>query len=129
MINLSPRRPPASVQRHVPRRAPQAFVLSLIVLMVGAFLSGCSENSGLDQILNPPPPPSTLTPAPPPVLSQPILNLTRANVARGPWYTLYFTIPSYPEKKETRLGGVDEAIVADFDRARTTIDAAVFDLR
>jgi phosphatidylserine/phosphatidylglycerophosphate/cardiolipin synthase-like enzyme len=47
----------------------------------------------------------------------------------GTWYTLYFTKPSYPEQVANRQGGVDEALVADFDRARQTIDAAVFDVR
>lgn len=63
------------------------------------------------------------------IANQPLTSLPRANVTEGTWYTVYFTIPSYPEKEAGRTGGVDAAIVGDFERAQKTIDAAVFDFR
>lgn len=72
--------------------------------------------------------PATGTPAAA-VANPPTGKLTQANVIQGAWYTLYFTIPLYPEKADDRHGGVDQAIVADFDNAKKTIDAAVFDYR
>ncbi len=77
-------------------------------------------------------PPSAVTVAPltpPPNADAPLTNLPRANVVSGAWYTLYFTKPTYPEKAADRQGGVDAAIVADIDRAQSTLDAAVFDFR
>lgn len=95
----------------------------LIVVGASAVFGGCTPESIPGEIFGPPPP----TTAPLPDL--PVTGLPRADVAQGAWYTLYFTAPEYPEKKENRLGGVDAAIVADFDRAQTSIDVAVFDLR
>ncbi|TAH52523.1 MAG: DUF1669 domain-containing protein [Chloroflexota bacterium] len=90
-------------------------------------LAGSVFFSGRGGILNPPPSPPTVDITP--IADQPVTTLPRANVIQGEWYTLYFTKPTYPEKKEDRSGGVDEALVADFDRAEKTIDVAVFDLR
>jgi phosphatidylserine/phosphatidylglycerophosphate/cardiolipin synthase-like enzyme len=95
-------------------------VVVLLVAGGSAMFSGCVPNG---VIINPPPPPVTTAP------DQPTISLPRANVSEGTWYTVYFTKPSYPEKKEERSGGVDQALVADFDRATKTIDVAIFDLR
>lgn len=97
----------------------------IVLLAVGGstFFSGCVPDGMPVAGINPPPP----TTAPLPDL--PVTSLPRANVAQGAWYTLYFTKPEYPEKKENRLGGVDTAIVADLERAQKSIDIAVFDLR
>lgn len=85
------------------------------------------------QGINPVPPTGTPLANPPitnpPVGNAPVTSLPRANIVQGAWYTLYFTIPSYPETPADRTGGVDAAVIADFDRAQTTIDAAVFDVR
>lgn len=64
-----------------------------------------------------------------PVAKHPVTSLPRAIVFQGAWYTLFFTKPAYPEKKENRNGGVDQAVASDFERAEKTIDAAVFDVR
>lgn len=46
----------------------------------------------------------------------------------GSWYQVYFTKPRYPERAETRFGGLDETIAADLDAAQSRIDLVVFDL-
>lgn len=125
--------------------SPIAILAGLVLVAViaggGALFRSCSPKEG--EVVNPPPLTSTpppvvvqpITPAPlppdalTPVANQPVISLARANVAQGKWYTLYFTKPSYPEKKETRNGGIDQAIATDFERAQKTIDVAVFDLR
>ncbi len=89
--------------------------LLLLVWAVSGLLSSCDLEPG----------PIT----PPPLTSEPVTALPRANVSTGAWYTVYFTRPSYPERKENRSGGVDQALSADIDRAQYTIDAAVFDVR
>ena len=101
-------------------------VLVLIFLIIG-----CSYVFGVTPTpdANGGTPASDITATPPTQADQPITNLPRANGVQGDWYTLYFTIPSYPEKKENRSGGIDQAIIADLDRAQKTIDAAVFDFR
>lgn len=74
--------------------------------------------------------PDVVTPNPlTPVANQPVTSLSRANVVEGAWYTLYFSKPSYPEKKENRNSGIDLALATDFERAQKMIDVAVFDLR
>jgi phosphatidylserine/phosphatidylglycerophosphate/cardiolipin synthase-like enzyme len=35
----------------------------------------------------------------------------------------------YPESRQDRIGGIDQALAADIERARATVDVAVFDLR
>jgi phosphatidylserine/phosphatidylglycerophosphate/cardiolipin synthase-like enzyme len=96
----------------------------IALLAVGSTIfSGCMPGELPGEVLNPAPP----TTAPLPNL--PVTGLPRANVTQGAWYTVYFTRPEYPEKKENRVGGVDHAIAADFERAQKTIDVAVFDLR
>lgn len=93
----------------------------LVLVIAGAstwFRGGAPQSS-----------PETVQPTVAPIAVLPLTRLSRANVGEGAWYTVYFTIPSYPEKKEERRGGVDEAIVGDFERARNTIDLAVFDIR
>lgn len=75
---------------------------------------------------------NTITPTPPvtaPQADVPVTALTRANVVQGEWYTLYFTKPTYPEKAADRNSGVDLAIVTDVERAKQSVDAAVFDFR
>lgn len=103
--------------------SPWVLLAGLVVVLV---VAGAGALFGDALPTNPP----TITPdngAPQTVT--PVARLPRANVAQGEWYTLYFTVPTYPEKKETRSGGIDEAIIADLDRAQKTIDAAVFDFR
>ncbi len=43
------------------------------------------------------------------------------------WYDLYFTTPTYPDRPETRRGGIDERFVAYLDSATRTLDLAVYD--
>src|SRR5581483_3180824 len=74
-------------------------------------------------------PPTTAPITGAPQTGMPVTSLPRAHVSEGDWYTVYFTIPTYPEKKDDRKGGVDEAIIGDLERAQKTIDAAVFDFR
>lgn len=93
-------------------------ILVLLIAGGSAFFSGCTSDGSA------PPPPTTA-----PLPNMPVTSLPRANVTEGAWYTLYFTKPEYPEKKENRSGGIDQAIIADFERAQKTIDVAVFDLR
>lgn len=94
----------------------------LVLLIVGG---SALFGGGIGEVINPPPPPPTTAPVP----DQPVTSLPKANVNEGAWYTAYFTKPTYPEKREERSGGVDQAIVADYERAQKTIDTAVFDLR
>lgn len=46
----------------------------------------------------------------------------------GPWYQVYFTKPSYPENRANRVGGMDEAMIADINAAQQQIELVVFDL-
>ncbi len=50
------------------------------------------------------------------------------HVGRGAWYTVYFTRPHAQETAADRHGGLDEALIADLDRATHSVDVAVFDL-
>lgn len=108
--------------------SPIVLVIGILLALVaagGVFLFGRgtapSPSGGATGV----PPPSVIAA----VTEAPRANLTRANVATGEWYTLYFTKPSYPEKAADRSKGVDLAIVTDLDRARQSVDAAVFDFR
>ncbi|MBI4674584.1 MAG: phospholipase [Chloroflexi bacterium] len=104
--------------------SPWVLLAGLVIVLA---IAGASALFGATSLL-PPPPPST--PASGALQTgAPVTSLPRANVAQGEWYTVYFTLPSYPEKKESRSGGVDRAIAADLERAQKTIDAAVFDFR
>jgi len=47
-------------------------------------------------------------------------------VANGP-YEIYFTQPVYPDRPETRHGGIDERFVAFVNSATRTLDIAVYD--
>jgi len=43
------------------------------------------------------------------------------------WYTIYFTDPKYPDRPDTRHGGIDEAFVAFLDGAQRSLDVAIYD--
>ena len=43
------------------------------------------------------------------------------------WYDVYFTTPTYPDRPESRRGGIDERFVAYVDSATRTLDVAVYD--
>ena len=45
----------------------------------------------------------------------------------GGWYDVYFTDPKYPDRPETRGGGIDERLVEFVDAASRTLDVAVYD--
>jgi phosphatidylserine/phosphatidylglycerophosphate/cardiolipin synthase-like enzyme len=47
-------------------------------------------------------------------------------VASGP-YEVYFTTPVYPDRPETRRGGIDEKFVAYVDAATKTLDVAAYE--
>lgn len=55
--------------------------------------------------------------APPPAASP---------AATGP-YAVYFTTPTYPDRPETRRGGIDERFVEFVDAARTSLDIAAYE--
>lgn len=97
-------------------------LIVLLILGGSAVFGGCMPIGLPGEVINPPP---SIAPAP----DLPVTVLPRANVSEGVWYTVYFTKPEYPERQGNRHGGVDQAIVADFERAQKTIDVAVFDLR
>ncbi len=59
--------------------------------------------------------------------SGPQVSLSKAVVETGDWYQLYFTRPTYPEKADTRTGGIDDALVADIDAAQQSVKIAVFE--
>lgn len=113
-----------SSQAKTSRLNPLLLVAGVLVVLAivggSAVLNGCSPDAA---------PVTSTPPTTAPVTTQPITSLPRANVIEGDWYTLYFTKPTYPEKKENRNGGVDAALIADFERAQKTIDVSVFDLR
>lgn len=62
------------------------------------------------------PPPPAGTPATLPV---PALD--------GGWYKLYFTAPVYPDNGARHQGGLDVALIALIDSARSTLDVAIYD--
>jgi len=43
------------------------------------------------------------------------------------WYDIYFTAPVFPDRPETRRGGIDERFVQFVDGATHTLDVAVYD--
>jgi phosphatidylserine/phosphatidylglycerophosphate/cardiolipin synthase-like enzyme len=43
------------------------------------------------------------------------------------WYEIHFTTPTYPDRPETRRGGIDERLVALIDSAQRTVDIAVYE--
>ncbi len=45
----------------------------------------------------------------------------------GPWYEVYFTKPRYPDRKEDRVGGLDERLVAAIRKAERSVDIAAYD--
>lgn len=45
----------------------------------------------------------------------------------GAWYEVYFTEPRYPDRPETRHGGLDERFVAFLDSATRRLDLAIYD--
>ncbi len=104
-------------------------IIGLLVIGFCIFASVIlfSGRGNPSQVSNLPSATFTATAAPPTPTGA--TKLTRANVSQGAWYTAYFTIPSYPENKDDRTGGIDQAIVGDIDGAQKTIDAAVFDVR
>lgn len=114
-------RAPRATSNFNPLVLVAGIVLVLVIAGGSAVFSGCVPTGVIV--------PAPVTPTVAALPNQPITNLPRANVSEGPWYTLYFTKPDYPEKKENRRGGVDEAIVADFERAQQRIDMAMFDFR
>ena len=52
--------------------------------------------------------------------------MTRGTQA-GDWYEVYFTDPKYPDRPETRHGGVDEWFVPFLDSAKRSLDVAIYD--
>lgn len=58
--------------------------------------------------------------------AQPIPSPAPSPVAGGP-YDVYFTTPIYPDRPETRRGGIDERFVQYVDAAQTTLDIAAYE--
>ena len=54
-------------------------------------------------------------------------TLPPAPTSAGPWYELHFTTPVYPDRAETRRGGIDERLVALIDATQKTLDVAIYD--
>ncbi|HWP29887.1 MAG TPA: phospholipase D-like domain-containing protein [Chloroflexota bacterium] len=50
-----------------------------------------------------------------------------AGPAAGDWYAIYFTEPKYPDRPETRHGGIDERFVVFIDGAQRSLDIAVYE--
>jgi phosphatidylserine/phosphatidylglycerophosphate/cardiolipin synthase-like enzyme len=99
-------------------------LLLLVLIFCGGYLY---QNGYLDRFLKQ----VGLSNEPTPVAvgggNGPQVELSKAIVATGDWYQLYFTRPTYPEKAATRTGGVDDALVADIDAAKLSVKIAVFE--
>lgn len=54
-------------------------------------------------------------------------TLPPAPSTEGPWYELHFTTPVYPDRAETRRGGVDERLVGLIDATQKSLDVAIYD--
>ena len=54
-------------------------------------------------------------------------TLPPAPTTAGPWYELHFTTPIYPDRAETRRGGLDERLVGLIDATQKTLDVAIYD--
>jgi phosphatidylserine/phosphatidylglycerophosphate/cardiolipin synthase-like enzyme len=70
-------------------------------------------------------------PAAPPVDAPPPQQTIETQTLRGAagdWYQIYFSRPQYPEGAAGRVGGLDETLAADIDRAQARVDLASFDL-
>ncbi|MCS7083090.1 MAG: phospholipase D-like domain-containing protein [Bacteroidetes bacterium] len=100
------------------RAAPLRWVNGLILLAALAYLAYRGGVGELLQRLLP----SSEVPAPPLAPSEAVA------VRQGKWFTAYFTRPRYPDRPETRRGGLDEVFAADLEAARRSVDIAVFDL-
>ena len=50
-----------------------------------------------------------------------------AETSVGGWYEVYFTDPKYPDRPETRHGGLDERFVTFLDVAQRSLDVAIYD--
>jgi phosphatidylserine/phosphatidylglycerophosphate/cardiolipin synthase-like enzyme len=50
-----------------------------------------------------------------------------AEQSEGGWYEVYFTDPKYPDRPDTRRGGLDERFVAFLDVAQRSLDLAIYD--
>jgi phosphatidylserine/phosphatidylglycerophosphate/cardiolipin synthase-like enzyme len=77
------------------------------------------------------PEPVVPQPAVPPIDAPPPEDAIETDALRGyagSWYQVYFTKPRYPERTDTRFGGLDETIAADIDGAEQRVDLVVFDL-
>lgn len=57
----------------------------------------------------------------------PPVSLSKAVGFTGDWYQVYFTRPTYPEKADTRSGGLEDAIIADINGAQQSVKIAVFE--
>jgi phosphatidylserine/phosphatidylglycerophosphate/cardiolipin synthase-like enzyme len=51
-----------------------------------------------------------------------------SSVAGGSWYKVYFTTPTYPDKKENHLGSLDEKLTAFINQAQSSVDMAIYQL-
>ena len=80
------------------------------------------DAGGGEQVTTAPAAPLTEPQAP-----QAVETISLAGFAQGP-VQVYFTRIRYPDRAAERAGGLDATIAADIDRARQSVDLAVFDL-
>jgi phosphatidylserine/phosphatidylglycerophosphate/cardiolipin synthase-like enzyme len=57
----------------------------------------------------------------------PAIQLSKAVGFSGLWYQVYFTRPDYPEKAEGRSGGIEDAMIADINAAKSSVRLAVYE--
>jgi phosphatidylserine/phosphatidylglycerophosphate/cardiolipin synthase-like enzyme len=100
-------------------------VLLAVLVIVGAYFyltqrgpTTSPEQTASERARAPETPRADVTPA--------ILGGGGSPVA-ATWYELYFTTPVYPDRPETRRGGIDEKLVAFINTAKVSIDAADYD--
>lgn len=107
--------------------APGWKIIILILALAGIYLYEQGYfNSILDRIGVDRP---ALTQQDDSVAQQPgqVQQLKAVTAASGSWYQVYFTRPFYPERPANRNGGLDQALIADIDAAKSSVDIAVFD--
>ena len=110
----------------------QIVVILVIAGLVYAYQAGYFDRWFGRTSLEPTSVAGPTTPTNPPTMADPnnviaALDPAKAYVAEGAWYQVFFTRPSYPEKAAGRKGGVDAAMIADIDAAKSTIYIASFD--
>lgn len=108
-----------------------AGILVLIVLIVGAFYYFVAPSLNPDTATEEPNNESAAgqigrsTPDAAP--NEPVSGLGSGGQSTSAWYELHFNSPTYPNKKENNVGGMDTYLVSLINKATQSVDMAIYD--